>query len=248
AIDQFGVPARHEELAQAAAVRGTTPLFLEDAACALGSALGGRPCGSFGVVSIISFHPRKVITTGEGGMCLTDDGDLAERIRQSRNHGLDHKGRFVVARGNARMTEIQAAIGLAQLAKLEKIVARRREIAAHYRARLSDLPLSFQSAPDSAQRNEQSFGCVLHFGGESTRNRIIASARSMGVELGPLSHHLGVLPSLAPFGPHRPTPISANVAQRGFALPIHSRLSDEEVETVIRTVRRCIEEVVSDGS
>ncbi|HEX5659048.1 MAG TPA: aminotransferase class I/II-fold pyridoxal phosphate-dependent enzyme, partial [Polyangiales bacterium] len=83
AIDQFGNPARQRELASLA-----VPLIV-DAACSLGSSYEGRPCGSFGAIATMSFHPRKVLTTGEGGACLTDDDALAERISVLANYGLD---------------------------------------------------------------------------------------------------------------------------------------------------------------
>ena len=95
-IDQFGNPARAAEIRDAL---GTLPI-IEDAACALGSRFANGPCGSLGEVSCLSFHPRKILTTGEGGMCLTDDDDLADKLRMLRNHG-QLRGQFVVAAGNS---------------------------------------------------------------------------------------------------------------------------------------------------
>src|SRR6202011_4531942 len=113
----------------------------EDAACALGSAYGGRRIGGHGNIAVLSFHPRKVITTGEGGMILTDDADLAEMARSLASHGesvLDvhrhHAMRptteeFPRVGFNYRMTNIQGAIGVGQMARLEEIVHSRRALA-----------------------------------------------------------------------------------------------------------------------
>ena len=251
AIDQFGVPARVEELELALAARGRRDVIvIEDAACAIGSrhldAAGReRACGSFGVVSTLSFHPRKVVTTGEGGMCLTDDASLAARLRTLRNHGQRELGVFELAGPNHRLTEMQAAMGLVQLEKLDAIVARRAEIAARYREGLAGAPLLLQASPPGARTNEQTFGACLPDGVEaSARDRIVGFASEAGVELGRLSYDLTTLPSLAGFAPHLDAPVTRARVLRGFALPLHTALSDEDVERVLRTVRDCLERAI----
>lgn len=250
-IDQFGVPARIEALEAALRERGREDVVvIEDAACAIGSSLSHqgspRACGSFGVVSTLSFHPRKVITTGEGGMCLTDDPELAGRLRVLRNHGQASPGAFERAGSNARITEFQAAIGLVQLEKLDAILARRREIAARYREGLRDAPLTSQAHPEGSVVNEQTFGVALDGSLDgsldgTTRDRVLALASEEGVELGRLSYDLGALPSLASCPPRRPLEVSPRLAARGFALPLHGALTDEEVERVIAVVQRSIQ-------
>jgi perosamine synthetase len=153
-VEQFGNPARHAELAAAA---GAVPLVV-DAACSLGSRYRGAPCGSHGVISCTSFHPRKVITTGEGGACFTDDAALAARLRMLRNHGQLEPGTFACASGNYRLTELAAAIGRAQLLKLEQICAARR---AHLQAILAAVPEALvQRAPPEGVENRQTFGLL----------------------------------------------------------------------------------------
>jgi perosamine synthetase len=252
AIDQFGVPARIDELEAALTEHGRRDvLVLEDAACAIGSrsvdAAGReRACGSFGVVSTLSFHPRKVVTTGEGGMCLTDDAALAQRLRTLRNHGQREVGVFELTGPNHRLTEMQAAMGLVQLEKLDDIVARRAAVAARYREGLAAVPLRLQSAPPRARTNEQTFGaCLADTHAASRRDRLIALASEEGVELGRLSYDLTTLPSLAAFAPHADAPVTRARVARGFALPLHTALSDEDVERVIRTVRTSLERAVA---
>ncbi|MBX7197461.1 MAG: DegT/DnrJ/EryC1/StrS family aminotransferase, partial [Sandaracinaceae bacterium] len=220
AIDQFGVPARVPELEAALRARGRGDVcVIEDAACAIGSELGGRACGSFGAVSTLSFHPRKVVTTGEGGMCLTDEPALAARLRTLRNHGQREVGVFVTAGPNHRLTEMQAAMGLVQLEKLDEIVRRRRAIAARYREGLAGLPLALQAHPPTSATNEQTFGVALASSIEAARrDRLVTLAREAGLELGRLSYDLTALESLAAFGPHAEAPVTRDRVARGLAL------------------------------
>jgi perosamine synthetase len=254
AIDQLGVPARHDELAEALARAHRTDVqVVEDAACAIGSTLGGRPCGAFGAISTLSFHPRKIVTTGEGGMCLTDDAALAARLRVLRNHGQSAPGVFHEPGPNQRLTEMQAAMGLVQLEKLDAILARRRAIAARYREALAGSTLGLQACPAHATRNEQTFGAVLGPAArEATRDRVLSLAAAEGVELGRLSYDLTTLPSLRGAAPHAPAPVTASLVTRGFALPLHTALTDEDVERVIavvvRAVARALEETSSPAS
>ncbi len=234
AIDQFGVPARHAEL-------GSVPL-IEDAACAIGSTIDGRACGSFGVISCLSFHPRKVLTTGEGGMCLTDDDSLAARLRTLRNHGQRAAGVFDEASGNHRLTELAAAIGLVQLSRLDRALGRRRAIANHYRTVLASIPkLGVQVLPPGARRNEQTFGVLAETSAQ--RDALIALLGARGIESGRLSYALHRLPSLASAERASSLSNAEEIVDRGFALPLHSCLVDEEVERVVLGVRDAFAEV-----
>lgn len=225
-IDQFGVPARHGEL--------RAPIVIEDAACAIGSTLDGRAAGVFGAIACLSFHPRKVLTTGEGGMCLTDDDGLAARLRRLRNHGQSAPGTFDEASGNHRLTEMAAALGLAQLDTLDATIARRRAIADRYRARLGPSSLVTQSLPPGATRNEQTFGVLAPTSG--ARDAIVAALGVQGIEAGKLSYALGRLPSLARAERASDLAASASIADRGFALPLHGGLADADVERVADAV------------
>ncbi len=227
-IDQFGAPARHLELA----ARGVT--LIEDAACAIGSTLEGRACGAFGAIACLSFHPRKVLTTGEGGMCLTDDDALAARLRRLRNHGQTSPGVFDEASGNHRLTEMAAAIGLAQLDALDAVLTRRRAIADRYREKLARSGLVMQTLPPNATRNEQTFGVLAE--SLEKRDALIAGLVARSIEAGKLSYALGRLASLA--GVERASDLRASesIADRGLALPLHTSLSDADVERVIAAV------------
>lgn len=235
AIDQFGVPARHDEIARAA---GGAPV-IEDAACAIGSTIGDRPCGSFGVISCLSLHPRKVITTGEGGVCLTDDAALASELRVLRNHGQRAPGDFVLAGANLRLTELQAAMGRAQLGKLDEIVARRRALADRYRASLPT-GVEAQALPEGATRNEQTFGVRLPVEGAAERDRVIEALRAEGIEAGRLSYALHTLPSLERARRAGVLARAEQLVARGMALPLHGGMQESDVDRVIDALARAL--------
>ena len=231
-IDQFGNPARARQIVDSL---GSLPI-IEDAACALGSRFNDAPCGSLGLISCISFHPRKILTTGEGGICLTDDVDIADQLRTLRNHG-QLRGQFVVAAGNHRMTEMAAALGLAQLNRLDDIVVRRRELAGLYRELLPD-ELRLQQTPEGAESNYQTFGLVLPQGLD--RSTVVAALRERGVEAGLLSFAIHKLGSFT--GNDQSLPIAELVAARGIALPLYPQMRNAEVEQVVTTVKGVLDE------
>lgn len=236
AIDQFGVPARISAIA--AALDGVP--VIEDAACAIGSAIDGRPCGSFGIVSCLSFHPRKVITTGEGGMCLTDDARLAAELRTLRNHGQHTPGEFARAAPNLRLTEMQAAMGRVQLERLDAILSARRALAERYRAKLPRA-LAPQAVPEGAQRNEQTFGVLLpaHLDAVA-RDAVIASMKRDDIESGRLSYALHTLPSLSGARRCGELVVASAIVARGIALPLHGGMRDADVDRVVDTLERAI--------
>jgi len=169
-VHQVGLPADMDRFLALAERYGVS--IVEDAACALGASYRSRPIGSLGPLACFSLHPRKVITTGEGGMIAVHDPALAERMRRLRAHAMDvsdlarHGAREIVIEGypergfNFRMTDIQAAIGLCQLEVLELVLARRERLAQRYTAALAHIPgLEPPSDPPYARRSWQSY-CV----------------------------------------------------------------------------------------
>jgi len=231
-IDQFGNPARAAQIREAL---GALPI-IEDAACALGSRFANGPCGSLGKISCLSFHPRKILTTGEGGMCLTDDDDIAEKLRMLRNHG-QLGGQFVVAAGNFRMTEMAAALGLAQLKRLDEIVVRRRELAALYRELLEG-EITMQRTPEGGESNYQTLGVLLPQGHD--RNAVREKMAERGVETSVLSFAIHKLGSFT--GSQASLPIAEHVAARGIALPLFPQMRNAEAEQVTATLRGLLRE------
>jgi dTDP-4-amino-4,6-dideoxygalactose transaminase len=174
-VHQMGLPCDLPALSALAERHGL--LLIEDAACAVGSEIRigadwrriGAPLSR---AACFSFHPRKVLTTGEGGMIVTEDRDLAERLRMLRQHGMSLSDaarhgadrvvfeRYPLSAGNCRMTDLQAAVGRQQLLRLDGIIAERRQLAERYRMLLADVPdLKAPVEPDWARSNWQSY-CV----------------------------------------------------------------------------------------
>jgi perosamine synthetase len=169
-VHQVGLPADMDPFLELADRYGIA--LVEDAACAIGASYKGRPVGSIGPVACFSLHPRKVITTGEGGMITVQDRQLAERMRRLRQHGMSvsdlarHSSTRVVIESypepgfNYRMTDMQAALGLCQLEVLDDVLERRRVLAERYNNALSQIPhLEPPHDPDYAHRTWQSY-CV----------------------------------------------------------------------------------------
>lgn len=232
AIDQFGNPARVPEIVRA--LDGIA--VIEDAACAIGSLRSDGPCGSGSVLATLSFHPRKVVTTGEGGMVLTDDDAIAERLRELRNHGQRAPGDFVVAGGNQRLSEVAAALGATQMERLDALLASRRRIAARYR---ESLPLlTFQRAPDGALPNAQTVGALSpeHAG----RDGVVEGLKARGVEVGKLSYALHTLASLPGHGDVGSYPNTTALVERGLALPAYATMDEATQEKVIAAVREVL--------
>lgn len=235
-IEQFGNPARHAQIADA--LPGL-PLVV-DAACSLGSNYRQAPCGSHGSIACTSFHPRKVLTTGEGGACLTDEPELARRMRMLRNHGQREPGVFELAAGNERMTELAAAIGQEQLKKLSALCAERRALMAEF---VRALPaLEVQRAPSDGLANHQTLGVLVgEFGkGSRARDQAIAAFHAHAVQAGRLSYALHTLPQFADEALDargRSLEYAEDIAARGLCLPLFPGMSRDALEQVIGAAR-----------
>jgi len=235
-VHEFGLAAEIDEVLAIAAEHSLE--LVEDAACALGAAYHGKPVGTFGVVGIFSFHPRKSITTGEGGAIVTNDADLAERCRCWRNHGqrmVDGRRDFVAPGLNYRMTEMQAAIGRIQLSKFESILQTRRELARQYLDGLEGCP-KLRLPPNVLEHTWQTLMVVL----EETidRTALIQQLAKQGIESGPgsVAGH-----KAAHFQPQPSLPVSILLHERGLALPLHAGLQQKQVAFVIERLRGLLE-------
>ncbi len=229
-IDQFGNPLQADAMSKALAGLAV----VEDAACALGSRFAnGRACGSLGDISTFSFHPRKVLTTGEGGVIVTDDETLAARLRVLRNHGRGPDG-FSEPSGNHRLSEMQGAIGVVQMGRLKMLNNARREHAEYIQNALAG-HLQFQSAPAGSAPNHQTLGALAPEG--SSRDDVVAALRARGVESGALSYALHRLASVVEKEERYALPGADQVVDRGFALPLFAEMTEADRDGVIAAVR-----------
>jgi dTDP-4-amino-4,6-dideoxygalactose transaminase len=223
---------------------------VEDAACAAGSRYRGAPVGAGAVLAAWSFHPRKLLTTGEGGMLTTSDEQLAERARRLREHGMSvsaaarHQSRQSVIESylevgfNFRMTDIQAAVGLVQLGKLDAMVWRRRELASSYQAMLADVPgLRTVHDPEWGESNFQSFWVELDAGFPLRRNELLTALADEGV-----SARAGIMaahrqPAYAGH-PHGDLAVSERLTDNTLILPMFHTMTELEQQTVVGVIRR----------
>ena len=233
-VHVFGRPCRIDAVTSIARRRGWA--VIEDACEGLGSALSGRPLGSFGDVAVFAFYPNKQITTGEGGMVVTDDPALAEVMRSLRNQGRDTDGtwlRHVRLGYNYRLDELSAAVGVAQLERLEELRRGRARVAAAYERALHGL--DWVTLPRAgAGEIVDWFVYVVRLHADIDRDSLIGRLAELGVPSRPYFAPLHLQPFYrASFG-YRPGdfPVTERVAASTLALPFSSRLPDDDVDYV----------------
>ena len=215
---------------------------VEDAACALAASYQGRPVGSFGQLGIFSFHPRKAITTGEGGMVVTNDDELAEKCRLWRNHGQtvrDGKRDALLPGLNYRMTEMQAAIGQVQMGKLSGILDARRRIAGQYLSILRDARMVALPV-DAPEHTWQTFMVVLD--PSVDRARVVERLAAAGIEAGPGSVSAHCLCSYQERFGHTDAdlPVSRRLHESGLALPLHALMGERDAARVCEELGRAV--------
>jgi len=235
------------------AVAPDIPL-VEDAACAAGAAYKGTPAGGLGIVGCFSFHPRKSVTTGEGGMVTTQDDALAEKIRMLRNHGASiseeqrHHGpkpyllpEFNLLGYNYRMTDIQGAVGLVQLQKLDAFIEERARWAAFYRQHLRDLDwLQLPQEPEGYRHGWQSFVTLVD---ESrtpmTRNALMEYLQERGISTRPGTHAVHMLKYYRQkFGLEADDYPGARAANDySMAIPLHNRMDAEDYKYIVEILQ-----------
>ena len=214
----YGLPVDMDPILEVA--RRRSLLVIEDAAEAHGQTYKRRPCGSFGDVSIFSFYANKHVTTGEGGMVLTDNEAIAERCRGLRNLCFQPNRRFVHEElgWNLRMTSLQAAVGLAQLERLEEFTARKRRMGMLYTELLTDLQCVQlpPSATDYAENIYWVYGVVLN--GRSDRDESMEKLANRGVATRPFFWPMHEQPVFRKMGLFERTrcPVAESIARQGF--------------------------------
>jgi len=218
-VHLFGRPARLEELPEAT--------ILEDAAGALGARRRGRACGGLGAAGCLSFHPRKIVTTGEGGAVTTNDPAVAERVRSYRHHGWSPSDRYDDMPGGAfnyRLADILCAVGIPQVRRLEELLAAREAVAAGYAERLADLPIRLPAADEGDRHGWQAY--VIQVEG---RDEVMAKLRAQGIQcqIGTYALH-----RLSAYRDQGSFPGADRCFERALALPFHTRLTDGDLDRV----------------
>jgi perosamine synthetase len=230
AVHLFGRPVDWEAL-QTALPDGV--VVLEDAAGALGARYRETPCGALGVAGCLSFHPRKIVTTGEGGAVTTDEAELDAAVRRLRHHGWATLGEMGAPGFNYRLPDLLCAIGLPQLARLEELLRSRERVAEWYRERLEHFVLT-PSAADGDRHGWQAYVVQL-----DRRDDAIAALREEGIEsqIGTWALH-----RLAPYRDQGSFPGADRAFERALALPLAATTTEEEVDRVAAALTRFVSE------
>ena len=243
----YGLPVDMEPVLEIAQKYGL--YIIEDAAEMHGQTYNGQPCGSFGDISTFSFYPNKHITTGEGGMIVTNDDNLAEKCRSLRNLCFQPKQRFIHEElgWNFRMTNLQAALGVAQLERLDEFVLRKRRMGEKYTELLANVPglqLPVQKT-EYADNIYWVYGVVLEdyvpFDAPEAMKRL--AEYKIGtrpffwpMHEQPVFHKMGLLQGES-------HPVSERIARRGFYIPSGMALTEEQMERVVEVVHEIFDEV-----
>jgi perosamine synthetase len=254
-VHQIGLPCALREISEIASRHGL--VVVEDAACAIGSEYGGKRIGSpYSAMACFSFHPRKILTTGEGGMITTADSDGAVRMRRLRQHAMNvsdlarHGATQVVFESydevgyNYRMTDLQAGIGLVQLERLPEMLNRRRALAMRYCERLSGISwLVIPAESGSCRHNFQSYMVRLQDDAPVTRDQLMQELLSRGV-----SSRRGIMAIHRELPYRDPTwearlPVTNLVTDTALVLPLFYEMTEEEQDYVIE----CLEQIGDQG-
>jgi perosamine synthetase len=244
AVHTFGRPADLDPILEIA--RKHRLPVIEDACEALGAQYRGRAVGGIGTLGVFGFYPNKPITTGEGGMVVTRDPGLAKQIRALRNHGRSPDDGWIEHRlsgYNYRLSEINCALGVAQMSRLPEILKRREEVAARYSTELRGI--SEVSAPPVEIPNARQcwFVYVVRLSERFTRaerDAVCIQLNAVGIGCGRYFPPLHLQPLYAPYAAGRELPITEHVAARTLALPFFNRLTGEQIVDVCRGLKDAI--------
>lgn len=233
-VDLYGHPVDMDAIEQVA--RRHNLWIIEDAAEAHGALYKGRPCGSFGHMSCFSYYGNKVVTTGEGGMLLMDDEAWHERACFLRDHAMSKTERYYHPEigFNYRLTNIQAALGLAQLERIDEFIRRKRANAARYAERLKDVPgITMAPQAEWAQSVYWMYSILVEPDYPLGRDALMSALRGRGVDSRPFFRALHTLPC------HHRTealPVAEDLAARGINLPSSTKLTEDQIDYVCKQI------------
>jgi dTDP-4-amino-4,6-dideoxygalactose transaminase len=251
AVDQGGVPVDLVPIREVCDPMGI--VVIEDAACGAGSRYRGRPVGAAADIAVWSFHPRKILTTGEGGMLTTSRAEWAKRARQLREQGVSvgaaerHRStlppaeQYLEVGYNYRMTDLQAAIGLVQLRKLEKVVSRRRELAAGYQRQLAHVAgVRCITDPADGEGNYQSFWVELGPEYPLEREQLLEklAASEISARRGIMAAHRHPAYANRDYG-NAALSVTEYLTDHTLILPLYHQMTAAEQQRVIDVLREC---------
>lgn len=241
-VHTFGQMANMPAILEIASQYGLP--VVEDAACALGATLKGKQAGSWGVMGCFSFHPRKAITTGEGGIITTNDAALVRKLRALRNHGMDPDASsidFIMPGFNYRMTEFQAALGLTQMDKLDRIITKRRDLAANYDRLLQNTSIQPPMVGIDSCPVYQSYVVLLPESLANSRQELIQQLRNQGIETTIGTYHMPMTTYFSSRYNYQKGDFTTTdkIFNQSLTLPLYETLSSEECCQVVDCLLWC---------
>jgi perosamine synthetase len=242
-VDVFGQPADMDPINAVAKEHGLT--VIEDSCEALGAEYKGKPAGALGDYGVFAFYPNKQITTGEGGMVVTDDDRAADFMRSLRNQGRavgDTWLQHTHLGYNYRLDEMSAAMGITQMHRLDELLAKREQVAGWYEARLSEIPGVEVPVVESYTTRMSWFVYVVRFDPKIDRDALAKRLEEKGVPVRPYFLPIHLQPYMAErFGWREGDfPVTEDLGRRGLAVPFSSTMTDEQVEYVCQSVREVL--------
>jgi dTDP-4-amino-4,6-dideoxygalactose transaminase len=253
-VHQLGLPADRDAFGALASERGIA--IVEDAACAIGTRVRGTPIGADGALVCLSFHPRKVLTTGEGGMVLTTSEDHAARLRRLRQQGmsisdLDRHGSARVMREsyeeigfNYRLTDLQAAVGIEQLKKLPAILAKRQSLATAYGAAFAgSTSISGPQVPEDVDWNVQSYAVRLTGFDAERRDKVMQLLLDEGIASRPGVMTAHTEPAYTQRGPAPSLPASEAASAGSLILPLYGEMSSDDCGIIAAALVEAVDAV-----
>ena len=242
-VHAFGLSADMDPVIELARTHRLS--VVEDAACAIGATYFGKPCGGMGTLGCFSFHPRKMITTGEGGMIATDDDSIAERIRLLRNHGGIPNGNrciFEEAGFNYRMSDLQAAVGVAQMRKLDTLIAGKLELAARLDEKLRAVDgVTVRPQPAWGGNIFQSYVVLLDEAID--RDVVIRTMKEKGIETTLGTYALHAEPFFQKAYGYRPgeLPNSYRAYRNALTLPLYPPMVEADLDKIVHALKWAIQ-------
>jgi dTDP-4-amino-4,6-dideoxygalactose transaminase len=233
----FGAPAYLEQIRKIAEKYQLK--IVADAACALGARYQGQDLNKFADATIFSFHPRKIITSGEGGVVITDDENLAERIRIRRSHGSIRTSSglsFVDAGFNFRLSDLNSAVARVQLAKIENFLKKRKEIAFQYNQALRSTEVTVPEILNSNNHSYQSYVVLLN--PSRSRNKVIESMRLEGIETTLGTYAMHSQPYFQNYTKKSHLKNSKYAQDHSLSLPMHTGMRKRDVQRVVEKLMR----------
>jgi perosamine synthetase len=245
-VEAFGSPADFDKICQIAKKNNLT--ILEDSCEALSSELNGKKAGTFGKMSVFAFYPNKQITTGEGGMILTDDDDLADMCVSLRNQGRGKTGGWLDHERlgyNYRISDINCALGIVQLSRIGEIIAKRRQVAKWYQEMLAD--------DDRLIVPTEPIGCCISWFvfvvqlakrfTQKQRDKTIEAMRAKGIQVKVYFTPVHLQPFMAKQFSYKKGdfPVTESVAERTIALPFYNNLTKDDIATVCKTLKQVLD-------